>query len=444
MSEIFLGIDFATQNSRGVLIDSDNRVLVRFSHELAAVVSGADGRLTQDPNSWLVAAHYLVEQASAHAKKLGARIVGMSITATSGTFILTDLSGTPVTHAAMYNDGRAGSPLARAEIMRRESGVGEILLAHVPEFVISHLTSTPLKSVSTDWSHAMKTGIDLAKGDWKSETQQTAQSLQIHLPSVVAPGTKLGICTLGDIPIYAGMTDGCTAQISAGGSTVGSAVTTLGTTLVLKVVADKEVSGPGFYSHRLPASRWLAGAASNLGGISFSKFSAEIEQWNEKAAAHGHASHIVYPLVGIGERFPIVDSTMRALHSGEPTSQTDEFRGILEGIAFAERLSYEILGAAGAPSFGELFTVGGGSKSRLWNSIRAAVMNRTITVVHDAGSDLGAARLAHAAHLGSDIAAQLDSFNSSTTDCIHPDKQDAIYYEGRYQEFLSLCKVETP
>ena len=116
----------------------------------------------------------------------------------------------------------------------------------------------------------------------------------------------------------------------------------------------------------------------------------------------------------------------------------------VEGIAFAERLSYEILGAAGAPSFGELFTVGGGSKSRLWNSIRAAVMNRTITVVHDAGSDLGAARLAHAAHLGSDIAAQLDSFNSSTTDCIQPDKQDAIYYEGRYQEFLSLCKVETP
>lgn len=444
MNEIFLGIDFATQNSRAVLINSDNQVLARFSHELGPVSSGVDGRLTQDPESWLVAGKYLVEQANAQAKDLGVRITGMSITATSGTFLLTDLSGSPLTHAAMYNDGRAGSPLARAEMMRAEIGAGETLLVHVPEFVISHLTGTPLKSVSTDWSHAMKTGIDLAKGDWMPATQEIAQSLHIHLPSVVAPGTKLGTCTLGDIPIYAGMTDGCTAQISAGGSTVGSAVTTLGTTLVLKVVADKEVSGPGFYSHRLPASRWLAGAASNLGGISFSEFSANIELWNEKAAAHGYASHIVYPLVGIGERFPLADSTMRAVCSGEPTSQADKFRGILEGIAFAERLSYEKLGAAGAPSTGELFTVGGGSKSRLWNSIRAAVMNRTITLAQDAGSDVGAARLAHAAHLGSDIAAQLDSFNSSTTEFIHPDKQDAIYYEERYQEFLSLCKVETP
>jgi sugar (pentulose or hexulose) kinase len=444
MSEIFFGIDFATQNSRGVLIDSDNQVLARFFHELAPVVPGADGRLTQDPDSWLVAANYLVEQAIAHAELIGTTIVGMSITATSGTFVLTDLSGSTLMHAAMYNDGRAATPIARAEIMRGEIGGGKTLLAHVPEYVISHLTGTPLKLVSTDWSHAMKTGIDLAKGDWKSEIQETAQALQIHLPSVIAPGANLGICTVGGIPIYAGMTDGCTAQISAGGSTVGSAVTTLGTTLVLKVVADKEVSGPGFYSHRLPASRWLAGAASNLGGISFSKFSADIEQWNEKAAAHGYASHIVYPLVGTGERFPIADSTMRAHHSGEPTSQTDEFRGILEGIAFAERLSYEILGAAGAPSNDQLFTVGGGSKSQLWNSIRAAVMNRTITLIEDAGSDLGAARLAHAAHLGSDIAAQLDSFESSTPKYIHPDKKDAIFYEGRYQEFLSLCKVGTP
>ena len=443
MSEVFLGIDFATQNSRGVLIDSQNRVLARFSHELAPVVSGADGRLTQDSESWLVAGRYLVEQASAQAKQLGARIIGMSITATSGTFLLTDLSGTPLTHAAMYNDGRAGSPLARAEMMRAEIGAGETLFAHVPEYVISHLTGIPLKSVSTDWSHAMKTGIDLAKGDWKSVIDTTAQSLQIHLPSVVAPGANLGTCTLGGIPIYAGMTDGCTAQISAGGSNVGSAVTTLGTTLVLKVVADKEVSGPGFYSHRLPASRWLAGAASNLGGISFSKFSADIEQWNEKASAHGYASHIIYPLVGTGERFPLANSKMSALHAGEPTSQTDEFRGILEGIAFAERLSYEILGAAGAPSNGELFTVGGGSKSHLWNSIRSAVMNRTITLVEDAGSDLGAARLAHAAYLGSDIAASLDSFNSSTSEHVYPDKKDVIYYEDRYQEFLSLCKVGT-
>ena len=442
MNEIFLGIDFATQNSRAVLIDSENHVLARFSHELAPVISGADGRLTQDPRSWVVAADYLLAQALTQAQQLNSRIIGMSITATSGTFLLADLAGLPLVQAAMYNDARASTPLARAESMRSEIAKGEVLFAHVPEYVIAHLTQTPLKSISTDWSHAMKTGADLATGDWKPEIYATAQSLQIQLPSVVAPGTTLGATKQGDIPIFAGMKDGCTAEISAGSSTVGSAVTTLGTTLVLKVVADKEVSGPGFYSHRLPASRWLAGAASNLGGISFSKFSADIDQWNQKAAAHGYASHIVYPLVGTGERFPLVDKTMHALRSAEPTSEADEFRAILEGIAFAERLSYEILGAAGAPSKGELFTVGGGSKSQLWNSIRAAVMNRTITLVEDAGSDLGVALLAHAAHLGSDIATHLDSFKSSSREHIYPDEKDAIYYEARYQEFLTLCNVK--
>jgi len=444
MKELFLGIDFATQNSRAVLIDSENRVVARSSRELAPVISGSDGRLTQDPQSWLVAADYLLERSIASATEHGAVITGLCITATSGTFLLTDLSGTPLTPAAMYNDGRASTPLARAELMRAEIGSAEVLFAHVPEYVIAHLTGNSLASINTDWSHAMKTGVDLVKGDWKPEIRQRAQSLQIHLPSIVAPGALVGRTSRGDIPIYAGMTDGCTAQISAGSSAVGSAVTTLGTTLVLKVVADKEVSGPGFYSHRLPASRWLAGAASNLGGISFSQFGADIDEWNKKARAHGHATHIVYPLVGTGERFPIADKNMKALRSGEPTSEVDEFRAIIEGIAFAERLSYEILGAAGAPCNGELYTVGGGSKSQLWNEIRAAVMNRPITLVEDAGSDIGAARLAHAAHLGSDVAAHLATFNSSTLQQIIPDKEDVIYYEGRYQEFLSLCKVQTP
>jgi xylulokinase len=51
------------------------------------------------------------------------------------------------------------------------------------------------------------------------------------------------------------MTDGCTAEISAGSSTVGSAVTTLGTTLVLKVVADKEVSGPVLFRYGKQSSK---------------------------------------------------------------------------------------------------------------------------------------------------------------------------------------------
>ena len=234
------------------------------------------------------------------------------------------------------------------------------------------------------------------------------------------------------------MTDGCTAQISVGSSALGSAVTTLGTTMVINIVSPKEVSGPGFYSHLLPDNRWLSGGASNLGGISFSAHKDEIDAWNRKATEHGPATTVMYPLVSTGERFPISHKELTKISTTAPASDIDEFRATLEGIAFAERLAYETLANAGAPLTGQLFTVGGGARSSLWNSIRATVLNRTISIVKESGSDIGAAMIACAAHHGADLAKALDEFNSSTVEQVAPTGDEVQMYEDRYQEFLTL------
>ena len=55
MKELWLGIDCATQSVRGTLIDSSRRIYFRTSEDLAPVERGADGRLTQDPQSWVSA-----------------------------------------------------------------------------------------------------------------------------------------------------------------------------------------------------------------------------------------------------------------------------------------------------------------------------------------------------------------------------------------------------
>jgi xylulokinase len=212
----------------------------------------------------------------------------------------------------------------------------------------------------------------------------------------------------------------------------------LGTTLVLKVVAPAEVKGPGFYSHLLPESRWLGGAASNLGGISYAKFADDIESWSLRANEYGPASVLMYPLVGIGERFPVAASQMAALQSGQPKDEVDEFRAILEAIAFAERLAYETLATAGAPSDKTLYSVGGGSRSAFWSQLRATISNRAITTVNEAGSDLGAAKIAAAAAGGGDLASNLDSFNSSISKVYLPQVNQVSFYEERYQEFLAL------
>ena len=440
MKDVFLGIDCATQSSRSVLIDSDGAIYSRHSIDLAPVQRGSDGRLTQDPQSWLTAMDGHFAHARNEARKQNLVIAGASISATSGTFVLTDSNGKPIADAAMYNDGRAANPLARAENIIGEVGAGTYLFAHTPEYTVAHLTGQPLSAVATDWSHAMKTGVDLHSKSWSATATDTAQKSSITLPSVVAPGSLLGRTTDGDIPLYAGMTDGCTAQISVGATSIGSAVSTLGTTLVLKVVGDKEIAGPGFYSHLLPKERWLGGAASNLGGISFEKYQSEIKSWDQKAAAHGPASFAIYPLVGTGERFPVANKDMKCVATGSPQNEADEYRAILEGIAFAERYAFEILESAGAQISGAIYSAGGGSRSVIWSEIRATVMNRPIATVKDSGSDIGAAMIAAAAHRGGDLAKELDEFNSSTVEVIEPNKSEREALENRYQEFLTLVK----
>ena len=70
---------------------------------------------------------------------------------------------------------------------------------------------------------------------------------------------ELGLAA--DVAIVAGTTDGCAAFLAAGAETCGHAVTSLGTTLVLKVLSNRAIFAPkfGVYSHRI-GNAWLVGA----------------------------------------------------------------------------------------------------------------------------------------------------------------------------------------
>ena len=443
MSQSFIGVDISTEGTRAILVDENARQIARATTKLSPVIRGEDNSQTQDATSWVEAVKRVLAEV---VEKSESQPTAMAITATSGTFVLTNKVGIPVAPAAMYNDGRANSPLERARIIRQglSNTSEELLFAHTPEFVLAALTGTPLNQIATDWSHGLKSDANHQTLTW----EETIEG--IEMPKIVAPGTFLGKISkaiaeelkIPEMDIYAGMTDGCTGQISAGGTEIGTAVTTLGTTMVIKIVADKEISGPGFYSHLLPTNTWLAGGASNLGGISYKKFGGLLESFNERAK--NLATYLTYPLVGVGERFPIANKELIHLQKGEPQSQMDEYRGILEGIAFAERLSYEILEKAGAPIKGQIFTVGGGSKSQLLSEIRATVLNREIALLADSGSDIGAAMIAIGASAGGDLATSIAKIKIPIGKTIQPNASQLELLEARYQEFRSLIHSYLP
>ena len=443
--EVFIGIDIATSNLRAVAIDITGTPLARASEPIAPVIKGNDKSATQDSKSWISSVDKVLTQLCKELGEKGLTPQSLLISATSGTFVLCNKDGAPIADAIMYNDGRANDPLARAaKVIESSNKSGPVYFANTPEFVIAHLSDQPLSRLPTDTSHGLKVGVDLSNKDYLATTKEIAASLNITLPKVVLPGTKIATISnqiaaklgIPPIPIYAGMTDGCTAQIAAGGAT--GSVTSLGTTMVIKVVADTNISGDGFYSHLLPSNRYLLGGASNIGGVSYQKYANDIESFNNKAAQISSANFITYPLTVTGERFPIKSSTITNLISAKPDSDVMEFRGILEGIAFTEKYAYDLLQKAGAKLSQTIYTTGGGGKSKVLSQIRANILNRPVAITNTTGSDMGAAFLSLASHTksGDDLTNGLAAINISHGEIFKPMQDEAL--SSNYQKYLTL------
>lgn len=443
--EVFIGIDIATSNLRAVAIDITGTPVARASEPIAPVIKGNDKSATQDSKSWIRSVDKVLTQLCKELAEKGLTPQSLLISATSGTFVLCNQDGAPIADAIMYNDGRANDPLARAaKVIESSTKSGPFYFANTPEFVIAHLSDQPLSRLPTDTSHGLKIGVDFSTKDYLASSKEIAASLNLTLPKVVLPGTKIATISnqmaaklgIPPIPIYAGMTDGCTAQIAAGGAT--GSVTSLGTTMVIKVVADTNISGDGFYSHLLPSNRYLLGGASNIGGISYQKYANDIESFNNKAAQIPSANFITYPLTVTGERFPIKSSSITNLISAKPDSDVMNFRGILEGIAFTEKYAYDLLQKAGAKVSQTIYTTGGGGKSKVLSQIRANILNRPVAITNTTGSDMGAAFLSLASHTksGDDLTKGLAAINISHGEIFKPMQDEAL--NSNYQKYLTL------
>lgn len=421
---VVLGIDLATAGVRVLAVSSaDGTVLASAGAALHTPTSPEPGLMEQVPD-YLAVTLALIGRVTDQLGTAAATISALSITGTSGSVVPTDRHGRPVGSALLYSDTRAGAEVARLRAVSSDPISGTSSLArigwlrrhttgsmflHTPDVVTAGLAGRVL---ATDTSHALKAGIDAAGAGWPVELLATLDVSSDMVPRLVHPGTLLGqvddtvAASVGlpsGVRIVAGMTDGCTAQIASGAITPGSAVGVLGTTLVLKGVADHDVTGFGgaVYSHLAPGGRYLPGGAANTGGgVLASEFAgADFAALDAAAAAQGPSSVIRYPLTGVGERFPFADPAAVDLSIGVSANPTDRYRSILDGVAFAERLGLERMAELGVDS-GSYSAVGGGSRSLVWTGIRATVLDRPISLPVEPSSGFGAAVLAASLDLG--------------------------------------------
>jgi sugar (pentulose or hexulose) kinase len=281
-------------------------------------------------------------------------------------------------------------------------------LAHQADHVVARLAGHP---VPTDWTHALKTGYDLLGDAWPAGVLDRLGVDPAVLPPVVAPGERVAVVSAAaaqesgipaGTPVAAGMTDGCAAQVATAALEPGQWCSALGTTLVLKGSTPDLLRDPSgaVYCHRNPDGGWLPGGASSIGaGVLASELpGADLDVLTVRARDRGVPAGATYPLAGRGERFPFVADAATGFDVGGPADADPAVRlqRVAHGVAYVERLAFDVLAGLGADVSGPVVATGGASGNDWWTQLRADVLQRPVTVPEHAGSAIGSAVLAAA------------------------------------------------
>lgn len=469
-----IGLDLGTSGARAVALDLSGQWVASGRGDLPREACSVNGpRVEQDPEAWTTAAQSALRQLT-QGLPPACKIVGIAVDATSGTFLLADGRGRPLTRGLMYNDLRAVDVWQDvAEAMRPDLDAYGIRMAaafalsklvhlarHEPQLLtrcrrVVHQTDWVVGMLSgrydvTDVSTALKTGADPGKLVWPQAIERLGIARDI-LPRIVLPGTPIGEVTPAaasatglpaGIPVVAGCTDGTAGCLASGASQTGDLNVTLGTTLVYKAIADRVLADPQgeIYNHRHPAGGFLPGAASSTGAEWIEKHfpRADLDALSQAAWRLLPTRAIAYPLVKAGERFPFSCAKAAGFGLERIADPLRRLAAGMEGVAFLERMGVERFERLGLPIRATVYATGGGAASTTWLRIRAAVNRRVYSVPLHPECAVGAAVLAAMPHLGGCRQALASLVRSGEQ--VEPDDELARAYGAEYERFRAALR----
>jgi len=449
----YLGIDFGTSGARGIVIDLNEAICtqVEYSFSKSTVENWAI--------IWQTTLFSLIEKIPTEIRE---KIKAIAINGTSASVLLCDRNGNPITAPLLYNDSRGIEVLDKVKaiappnhvvisstsslaklfwyfqqpitppLQRGDGGDSKLSQAvyflHQADWLAFLLHG---KLGISDYHNALKLGYDvhhLCYPQWLEELPFFPL-----LPQVVAPGTPIGEVTpevaqqfglQPDCLVCAGTTDSIAAFLASGVTTPGEAVTSLGSTLVLKLLSLTPVEDAryGIYSHRLDLSQpplvkggslgkmcpqphqgkggskvlWLTGGASNTGGAVLRHFFSDAELVSLSREINGEkmSDKDYYPLLKKGDRFPVNDPELPPRLTPRPDNSVQFLHGLLEGMARIEALGYRLLQELGATPLTRVYTAGGGAKNLTWQIIRQRNLGVPVQTSVNTAAAFGSALLA--------------------------------------------------
>lgn len=423
---LYLGVDFGTSGCRIAVIDDDGRALA-FHSEALAPSSADNDHAEQDPQRWWQTLVALLRDVLDPA--LRRRIAAIAVDGTSASLLLCDADGQPVTPCLMYNDSRAVGEAARIDAVAPADNSAvrgpSSALAKLLYFESLDIAAAAFALHQADWvanrlmarfgvsdaNNCLKLGYDAIGHRWPPWLTSLLK-LPSRLPHVCAAGSPLGpvsaeaaqeLSLPATTQVVAGTTDSIAGCLAAGAHAPGDAVTSLGSTLVVKLVCERPISAPeyGIYSHPY-GDYWLAGGASNCGGAVLLQYfePARLARLSEQLHPQQPTGLDYYPLPAIGERFPYADPTLAPRLTPRPPSDVEFLQAILEGISNVEHLAYQRLLELGANPVRRIFTVGGGSRNQAWTEIRSQRLGLPLCPPRHTEAAFGSAYLAQQGYRG--------------------------------------------
>jgi xylulokinase len=403
----------------------------------------------QDPEDWWRGTCQAVREALAKVPHGAERVLGLAVSCQAPTLLALDCSGRPLRPAMIWMDRRAEAEIVRlaeqmgADKIYRVTGnrpdafyVAARLLwlrEHEPEVlkqtwqfaqVNGYINYRLTGRLTLDPAHAVLLQMrDYHKEEWSAALCDACGVKQSQFPEVVPAHCVQGEVTAqaaevtglrAGTPVMVGTVDSASAALEVGVVEPGIAAEMTGTSTVVIMPNDRGLTEPALIAmpHALPGIHLLLGAMVASGGC-LRWFRDQFGQPEMQAAAEsktdafdlltreaakiepGSGGLIFLPYM-MGERSPLWHTNARGVFFGLTlaTPKAALVRAILEGTAFALRHNMEVAMRVGA-EVREVRSVGGCSRSDLWNQIKADVLGRPLLLPQvSVGSPFGCAVLA--------------------------------------------------
>ncbi|QDH24673.1 xylulokinase [Neokomagataea tanensis] len=443
---MYIGIDAGTSGLKAILVDENQNILADQTVPLT-VQSPQTGWSEQDPEQWWAALLEALDGLQAASPEAMADVKAIGLSGQQHGAVLLGAADEVLRPCILWNDVRSDEECKEFEELFPQSRAvcGNIAMPgftapkvlwvrkHEPDiFKKIHSVLLPkawlrLKLCGEkieDMSDASGTlWLDVGQREWSDEALKATGLTRDAMPRL-CEGTDIAGQLLPALakrwgikhqPIIAGSAgDNAASAIGLGAVHTGNAFLSLGTSGVLWCTTDcfrpNTDSAIHAMCHALPQSWHQMGvtlsAASSLSWwaeINHCDVSTLLDELPEQVVRPSRALFLPYLN---GERTPYNDGRVRGAFFGldRSLSRQELTQAVLEGVAHSFRDALDGLKEAGSV-IRSADVIGGGSRSRLWVSILASVLNLPLhRLAHgEQGGAFGAARLARLALSSEDV-----------------------------------------